>query len=483
MMRCAVGSLAALLVLAGCQDYLFEQKCPAAVSEANITVQTVEPQPVDILFVIDNSGSMQDEQENLARNFDAFVDVIAGSTLDYRMAVVTTDLGRATIDLDGLETAGFTQSVVDEASPLKTVQTRDESGCMAVPGVRHGCFRPMRGQQWVDSTRDSPETIQAAFSETALVGICGSGNERGTEAMLTALSMAGGGCNNGFLREEANLVVIFVTDEPDVDGDATANIIARLDGIKPLEKVRLALIGPVVDGEASRCRTGPDGGALATCGSLCEMDRPDRVEMGSCTRTEDCPNFFSCDRGTCVNLAHVVWEETQSGYGCDSCSLFAVEDCCSADAPATNYVELLKAFEAEVTSRVPELGVSGCRGGAEGRPACLVDSICQREFAQTLQQIARDLVVVTAFELDPPATYPEGVVVRISGGRYASAPRDLAYGTDFTIATDGTGRQMLNLNAADLLPRDDENLEIFFAVESDVLAPQVGACSTSTRSN
>ena len=49
------------------------------------------PTPTDILFVVDNSGSMADEQENLAQNFDQFIQQIAGAG-DYRIAVVTTDL-------------------------------------------------------------------------------------------------------------------------------------------------------------------------------------------------------------------------------------------------------------------------------------------------------------------------------------------------------------------------------------------------------
>jgi len=33
----------------------------------------------DILFVVDDSGSMEDEQQNLAANFDAFIERLAAS--------------------------------------------------------------------------------------------------------------------------------------------------------------------------------------------------------------------------------------------------------------------------------------------------------------------------------------------------------------------------------------------------------------------
>src|SRR5215211_2581959 len=45
---------------------------------------------MDVLFVIDNSGSMGQEQTNLIANFPAFITVLNNSGLDYRVAVTTT---------------------------------------------------------------------------------------------------------------------------------------------------------------------------------------------------------------------------------------------------------------------------------------------------------------------------------------------------------------------------------------------------------
>ena len=45
---------------------------------------------MDLLFVIDNSGSMQQEQTNLIANFPTFISVLDASGLDYRVAVTTT---------------------------------------------------------------------------------------------------------------------------------------------------------------------------------------------------------------------------------------------------------------------------------------------------------------------------------------------------------------------------------------------------------
>src|SRR5687768_1711576 len=54
-------------------------------------VQLTVPQ-VDVLWTIDNSSSMGDEQQTLIENFPGFADFFVGSGLDYHIGVVTTDL-------------------------------------------------------------------------------------------------------------------------------------------------------------------------------------------------------------------------------------------------------------------------------------------------------------------------------------------------------------------------------------------------------
>lgn len=45
---------------------------------------------VDILWVVDNSGSMKNEQEALANNFEIFINDFIDRNLDFNMAVTTT---------------------------------------------------------------------------------------------------------------------------------------------------------------------------------------------------------------------------------------------------------------------------------------------------------------------------------------------------------------------------------------------------------
>lgn len=462
----------------GCQDYLFEVKCPEAVTENRISQPIVGSLPVDILFVIDNSGSMADEQENLVRNFDRFVDVIAGGNLDYRLAVVSTDLGQnASAIEDGPESTG-TRGLVVDGGVYRTVDNTDISACTTLDDVRHGCFRPANGNPWLDSQRDSPQEVIAGFSESARVGSCGSGFERGTSAMITALeNTAPGECNEGFLRPEANLVVIIVSDEDDYDPAATPELLARLGAVKPLGQVRLALIGAVVDGAPSTCRTGVDGQARADCGSLCtEQPQPEVMDGGSCQG--GCPPFFVCrslsGQPRCVNLSSIRWEPSFSGSGCDSCTSYAVETCCAADVGAQAYVDFALAFEQAVTSTNTDLEVTQCRASSSARTSCLLDSICQSEFADTLERIAEDLVVQSEFILAPPASYPPGVLVRIEGGRFADMPRTLEQGVDYTISPAG---DRVRIVSADLVPRADESLDIVYVNEVEIPVDPGSPCA------
>jgi hypothetical protein len=74
---------------------------------------------VDILFVIDNSGSMGSNQTQLANNFDTFMDVFQLSGIDYHIGFITTD----SYDLQGTL---ITTSTVDPVTEI--VQIIDDIG-------------------------------------------------------------------------------------------------------------------------------------------------------------------------------------------------------------------------------------------------------------------------------------------------------------------------------------------------------------------
>jgi hypothetical protein len=78
MLRRSIVAIA-LFFLAGCQDYNFNPvgKCVIQPGSSRVTLANVST--ADILFVVDDSGSMSAEQERLKTNFRAFIDALAAA--------------------------------------------------------------------------------------------------------------------------------------------------------------------------------------------------------------------------------------------------------------------------------------------------------------------------------------------------------------------------------------------------------------------
>jgi hypothetical protein len=156
----------------------------------------------DILFVIDDSGSMGEEQANLAKNFDNFFATLKGSGLDYQVGIVTTDV-------DYEEKAGRLQGDVKVLKP------------------------------------DTAE-LEQHFKTSVAVGTNGSTQEQGLEAIRLALTAPNKDATNaGFLREGSRLAVIIISDEEDQSPLPVSQYTAFLSQLKGgLKKITFAsLVG------------------------------------------------------------------------------------------------------------------------------------------------------------------------------------------------------------------------------------------------
>ena len=159
---------------------------------------------VDLLFVIDNSGSMEDEQVNLVNSFPGFIDEIQtqlAGTEGYHVGVTTSD----SYLYNSLGCSGEGSLVT-------------KTGGTGASNMTCGPFA--EGHNFMTEADDLATTFQCA----AQVGIAGDGDERPMKTLGLALSPglnAPGACNAGFLREDALLVVVVITDEEDdheIDG-------------------------------------------------------------------------------------------------------------------------------------------------------------------------------------------------------------------------------------------------------------------------
>lgn len=159
---------------------------------------------MDILFVIDNSGSMSQEQDNLVTNFPRFIEVLdsfRNGGLQYRLGVTTTAIG------GDFEFLGLASS----DAPGGLLSTPD----MADP--------------WLD--RGTPN-LADIFSDLATVGTTGSAIEQPLRAAKYALvDRVEDGTNAGFLRPDALLALVVLTDEDDsseVEGGSGGGLLGSL---------------------------------------------------------------------------------------------------------------------------------------------------------------------------------------------------------------------------------------------------------------
>ncbi len=148
---------------------------------------------VDILFVVDNSCSMEEEQAALATNFPTFLGWFLGSGLDYHVGVVSTDMN----------------------DPLHAGRLRD-----------------IAGSRWVDDTTTDPEGV---FDTMVQMGVDGHWLEKGRSAAYNAVEVLRDDANSGFIRDGAGLHITVVSDEDDNSGDSPVSrdeFVAYLNDIR-----------------------------------------------------------------------------------------------------------------------------------------------------------------------------------------------------------------------------------------------------------
>ena len=121
---------------------------------------------VDILFVIDNSGSMGSNQTNIKNNFDTFMNTFAAAGVSFQVALITTD------------SASFVGDIITNSTVDPVTEFNDQ----------------------IDS-----------------IGTRGSAHEKGLWYAYesTTTGDASPGSATGFQRHDARLVVVYVSDEPD----------------------------------------------------------------------------------------------------------------------------------------------------------------------------------------------------------------------------------------------------------------------------
>ena len=135
------------------------------------TQNTAANAKLDILWMVDDSGSMSDEQAALARNFGLFINDFLTRGIDFQMAITTTDPG----------------------------------------ATREGNLRGNLAKLNSAYAAINPSDFVNNFQSTIKVGINGSGSEQGLRTSRAAIMKNGA----SFIRSDAFLVIIVLSDEED----------------------------------------------------------------------------------------------------------------------------------------------------------------------------------------------------------------------------------------------------------------------------
>lgn len=305
--RSALLSPLLTLLCVGCNEHPVVMLNDQSFTVAEVGVSLEGREKMDLLWVIDNSSSMCEEQKTLRANFSRFATLLGEGRLDFHIGVTTThapDPGTPSVEplalrahlqsrpqpVPGSSTPCLytsSQSADQRSSyePLResldaafdcvrddfdigpystwndeqircallSPTQRQKEGCVAsVGGVdlngdgafdRFDLFPPQ------EAYRELPLVLRAEdyrvngvldtvrltrdFGCMAMVGTQGDGREKGLSAAVEALSpeLTGGALgapgvdesapNHGFLRRDAKLAVIFISDENDCSHDGT----------------------------------------------------------------------------------------------------------------------------------------------------------------------------------------------------------------------------------------------------------------------
>ena len=158
---------------AGCHDYSVVKQ-----SFVETFNQPERDEGIDVLWVIDDSATMYEEQDLLIAGADAFIGFVSNAGVDFNLALVSTDMDLA-------------------------------------PGVLKGDVM----------TQDTPDLVDV-FNGQVSTEMAGSRDERGFDAAVIASEP---GRVDGFARSDADLELVFFSDEDDHSSMDTDAFLSELE--------------------------------------------------------------------------------------------------------------------------------------------------------------------------------------------------------------------------------------------------------------
>ncbi len=432
----ALAVLGAGLLLTSCNRRVFQRVENTCLKTVANDIEVPTEKAADILIVVDNSGSMAEEQQNLVENFlnqDAsecplqnlgeipdmylnpvralytdggalsqcgFIQLLAAFENDYRVGVITTDVGVCD-NRYGQGGAGWGY--------------RPQRGCLQPDSAPGGTMRKLIAASDLDDGDATNDDFAQRFRDTLEnIRTWGSPFERGLDAVDVFFNAPADqrapSCEDDlatFRRDDAALVVIFLTDEEDCShgqggmleefGDENegefcggfinsaiqpAHCYESPEALSPVEGYVDALLA--VDASA---KVAVIAGGVGEAGDIspsgCLVSGTGTPVGGD--SSGDGVNDVCFESGGMSNY-------TQPDYPCDPAKpeTHGGLPCCVAD-PGSRYYEFARLV---------------------GNPA--TDSICNASFRATMLDIAAFIAAVDQVALAEPPSSPSAVIVEIT---------------------------------------------------------------------
>jgi hypothetical protein len=259
--RTALWSVLAVALTPACTSHtLVEPPLDPAITRST-TGPIVVNRNVDLLFLVDDSSSMRKSQDNLLRNFPVLMNAlenIPGGLPNLHIAVASSDMGAGDGSVAGCDATGGKNGVFQYTARGACTATGLDPGATFISNV--------------NGVKNYTGNLADVFTCIAALGDTGCGFEQPFAAITRALGADGQAPpveNQGFLRPDAYLAVVLITNEDDCSAtpgvplyDTSANL--RLgDPLGPPANFRCNEFGHICDG-APPSRLAPGGDVNAT---------------------------------------------------------------------------------------------------------------------------------------------------------------------------------------------------------------------------
>ena len=179
---------------------------PMAVDAGDGPLTPTRPPAIDVLFVIDDSSYTRALQQKLLANFPLFMTrrIRASGFSNLHIGVISTDMGAGDGSVTGCDSSGGKNGVFQYTARGSCTTTGLDPGATFISEV--------------DGVTNYTGTREEVFGCIASLGESGCGFEHPFAAITRALGADGSpppAENQGFLRPDAHLLIVIVTDEDD----------------------------------------------------------------------------------------------------------------------------------------------------------------------------------------------------------------------------------------------------------------------------